>query len=66
MQREGCLGRGDDGVRVYMMSWRGGTGRAACSRGQLHAQPASKVTLANKELGSARNNLEMGTWKMLS
>lgn len=66
MQREDCLGRGDDGVWVYMMSRRGGTGRAACSHGQLHAQPVSKVTLANKELGSARNDLETGTWKMLS
>lgn len=36
------------------------------SPGQPHAQPVAKVILANKVLGSARDELETGTWKMLS
>lgn len=62
MQKEGGLGRGDDKVLMYMASQRKGTGRAAHSHDQLiHAQLAATVTLANKLLGSARNQSEMET-----
>lgn len=62
MQKEGGLSRGDDKVLMYMASQREGTGRAAHSHDQLiHAQLAATVTLANKLLGSARNQSEMET-----
>lgn len=62
MQKEGGLGRGNDKVLMCMASQRGGTGRAAHFRGKLtHAQLAATVTLANKLLGSARNQSEMET-----